>query len=81
VRKYGSGREIPRYVIRTELGEVDFGLCSSVVETDEEGRVLVKLLPYDLKYFQSLDPNFTLPSQVKKDKDGRPIIPVRGVTG
>ena len=31
VRREGSGREVPRYMIRTVLGEVDFGLSSVVV--------------------------------------------------
>jgi L-lysine 2,3-aminomutase len=45
VRREGSGREIPSYIIRTVLGEVDFGLSSMIVGQDAD--LSVKLLPYD----------------------------------
>jgi lysine 2,3-aminomutase len=35
VRREGSGREVPSYIIRTVLGEVDFGLSSTFVGQDE----------------------------------------------
>jgi L-lysine 2,3-aminomutase len=77
VRREGSGREVPRYIIRTPLGEVDFGLSSSVVGQNEA--LSVKLLPYDRDYFTALDPQFTWPANVVEDADGRPMIPVTGL--
>jgi L-lysine 2,3-aminomutase len=77
VRREGSGREIPRYIIRTPLGEVDFGLGSRFVG---QGRDLsVKLLPYDLAYFRSMAPDYAWPAEVTVDKDGSPIVPVGGL--
>ena len=77
VRREGSGREVPRYIIRTILGEVDFGLSSTVVGQNEA--LSVKLLPYDRDYFTAMDPHFTWPANVVEDTDGRPIIPVAGL--
>jgi hypothetical protein len=77
VRKDGSGREIPRYIILTELGEVDFGLTSRLSE--ENGRMLLKLLPYGLEYFKGMDPAYDWPPQVKIGADGKPILPVDGL--
>ena len=77
VRREGSGREIPRYIIRTPLGEVDFGLSSAIIG---EGRDLwVKLMPYTLDYFQALSAEFSWPEDVREDEDGRPITPVTGL--
>ncbi len=77
VRREGSGREIPRYIIRTALGEVDFGLSSRFEGGDSD--LSLKLLPYDLAYFKALDPNFSWPAQVSEDADGHPVIPVKGL--
>ena len=77
VRREGSGREVPRYIIRTVLGEVDFGLSSAFF--DEGRRPAVKLLPYDLSYFQAMSPGFTWPDGVREDDDGKPIVPVDGL--
>jgi L-lysine 2,3-aminomutase len=77
VRKDGSGREIPRYIILTELGEVDFGLTSKLSEAN--GRMSLKLLPYTLDYFKGMDPAYDWPAHVKIDTDGKPIIPVAGL--
>ena len=77
VRKDGSGREIPRYIILTELGEVDFGLTSRLSE--ENGGMALKLLPYTLDYFKGMDPTYDWPSHVRIDTDGKPIIPVAGL--
>jgi L-lysine 2,3-aminomutase len=78
VRRDGSGREIPRYIILTELGEVDFGLTSKMI--GDNGRVTVKLLPYDLDYFKGMDKAFSWPATVKLDQDDKPIVPVAGLT-
>jgi hypothetical protein len=78
VRRDGSGREIPRYMILTELGEVDFGLTSRWMK---EGDALwIKLLPYDLAYFQAIDPAYQWPQGVKTDIDGLPMVRVPGIT-
>jgi len=78
VRRDGSGREVPGYMIRTELGEVDFGLTSRMA--DDNGAVLVKLLPYDQDYFKSMDADFSWPETVKLDADGRPLVAVPGLS-
>jgi len=77
VRREGSGREVPRYIIRTVLGEADFGLSSTIVGEDEN--LSVKLLPYELSYFTALSPDFTWPDDIKEDVDGKPIAAVAGL--
>ncbi len=77
VRREGSGREVPRYIIRTVLGEVDFGLSSTIL--GREGDLSVKLLPYDLPYFTAMQPGFTWPADVSEDVDGKPVVPVAGL--
>jgi L-lysine 2,3-aminomutase len=77
VRREGSGREVPRYIIRTALGEVDFGLSSSIVGQGEN--LSLKLLCYDLAYFKGMSPDFTWPDDAREDVDGKPIITVQGL--
>jgi L-lysine 2,3-aminomutase len=77
VRREGSGREVPRYIIRTVLGEVDFGLSSAVTGRDTD--LSVKLLPYDLAYYKAMAPNFAWPAGVSEDSDGKPLVPVTGL--
>jgi len=77
VRREGSGREVPRYIIRTPLGEVDFGLSSTIV--GEDGNLSLKLLPYSLSYFKALSPTFTWPAGVRPDDDGHPVTQVVGL--
>ena len=77
VRREGSGREVPRYIIRTVLGEVDFGLSSAIAGEGEN--LTVKLLPYALSYFKALSPDFTWPDDITEDGDGKPIVPVAGL--
>jgi len=77
VRREGSGREIPRYIIRTVLGDVDFGLSSTIVGEGEN--LSVKLLPYELSYFTAISPGFTWPDDIKEDADGKPVVPVVGL--
>lgn len=78
IRRDGSGREIPRYIIRTPLGEADYGLTSSFITNN--GQVSVKLTCYDKDYFKSMDPGFDWPENVTADKNGKPIMPVIGLT-
>jgi L-lysine 2,3-aminomutase len=77
VRREGSGREVPRYIIRTVLGEVDFGLSSTIAGEGEN--LTVKLLPYELSYFQAISPEFTWPADTREDTDGKPIVSVAGL--
>jgi len=78
VRRDGSGREIPRYVVLTELGEVDFGLTSQISGKNEN--MTISLLPYDMDYFKAMDPAFAWPDHVATDDDGHPVVPVSGLT-
>jgi L-lysine 2,3-aminomutase len=77
VRREGSGREIPRYILRTPLGEVDFGLTSTFVSVGD--KLALKLLPYELSYFQGMDPDFSWPAGVRTDEAGRPIVGLKGI--
>jgi len=77
VRRQGSGREIPRYIIRTELGEADFGLTSRLY--NDKGELRIRLLPYSLSYYRQMDPDFSLPEYAKSDENGIPDIPVSGL--
>lgn len=77
VRQEGSGREIPRYILRTELGEVDFGLTSAI--TGKGSDLKATLLPYDVTYYRSMAKNFTWPSHVETTAEGHPVVPVTGL--
>ena len=77
VRREGSGREIPRYIIRTALGETDFGLSSTI--SGAHGDLSVKLLPYDQAYFKAMDQGFQWPEGVREDDDGHPVVAVNGL--
>jgi lysine 2,3-aminomutase len=78
IRREGSGREGPRYIIQTPLGEVYYGLTSSFIH--DNGTILLKLDSYTLPYFTDMDPNFTLPEDIYLDDDGRPVIHLSGIT-
>jgi L-lysine 2,3-aminomutase len=77
VRREGSGREIPRYIIQTPLGEVDFGLTSKMLDVD--GRIRLKLTPYDIDYYRALAPEFVWPNGVTVDPGGSPVVEVGGL--
>jgi L-lysine 2,3-aminomutase len=79
VRRLESGRAVPRYVVRTRLGEIDFGIVPRVFVADGD-TVRVCLRPHDLDYFRAIDPDFVWPVDVTTDADGHPLVPVRGVT-
>ena len=78
IRREGSGREGPRYIIQTPLGEVYYGLTSSFIH--EDGKILVKLDSYSLPYGQSMDPDFVLPEHIRLDTDGKPVMPITGLS-
>jgi L-lysine 2,3-aminomutase len=77
VRREGSGREGPRYILQTPLGEVYYGLTSSF-ETTEDG-VRMKCDSYDLSYYQEIEPDFILPEQYELDGEGKIIMSVAGL--
>ncbi len=77
VRRDGSGREIPRYVVLTELGDVDFGLTSKILT--DNGQMRLTLLPYTRDYYKSMDPEFEWPERVTTDHDGHPVLPISGL--
>jgi L-lysine 2,3-aminomutase len=79
LRTSGSGRELPRYVVRTPLGDADLELTALVIGSNDEGNALLKLLPYNKEYFTALDPDFSWPGGVETDDDGHPILAVGGL--
>jgi L-lysine 2,3-aminomutase len=79
IRRYESGRGIPRYIIRTGLGEVDFGLSSEVVGAGEDGTVSIRIFPYHLAYFRRMDPEYDWPEGITTDPEGHPIVSVPGI--
>ncbi len=76
VRREGSGREIPAYMIATELGEADYGLSTSFIR--ESDRLKVKLRCYDTSYYKEMDDAFSYPDSVETDDD-HPVLPVIGL--
>lgn len=79
MRQSESGRGLPRFIIRTALGEVDFGLTSEVIKSDDEGSIYIELLPYTLDYYQNMYSKFTWPENIQVSKNSHPIIPVPGL--
>lgn len=79
IRRYESGRSIPRFIISSLLGEVDFGITSEIMESDEEGRVFVKLLAYNEAYYKRFYNKFEWPDNVRLDNDGYPVIAIPGL--
>ncbi len=77
IRREGSGREGPRYILQTPLGEVYYGLTSSFIHGDDGIRV--KLDSYSLPYFRDMYPEYQLPENVEIGEDGKPVIPVSGL--
>jgi lysine 2,3-aminomutase len=77
VRREGSGREIPRYIIATPLGEVDYGLTSSFAR--EKDAVKITLTCYDQAYYTSMEPGFRFPDDVTVSRDGHPVVMVPGL--
>ncbi len=81
LRLAGSGRELPKFIVHTALGEVDFGLTGEILAGDEEkGSLRVRLLPYDGDYYRSMNPRFRFPKGTEIDEDGHPIVEVGGLT-
>ncbi len=77
VRREGSGREIPRYIIATPLGEVDYGLTSFMIR--EGDAVSVELRCYDQAYYASMAPGFRFPEGTPLSENGHPVVPIPGL--
>jgi hypothetical protein len=80
VRRHGSGREVPRYLLLTPLGEVDYAIAPRIFRPVGDDAVGVTLRPHDLAYFQRIDPDFEWPEAVTVDEDGHPTVSVGGVS-
>jgi len=78
LRRHQSGREIPLYVVRTPVGEVDFNLGGIITSSGPE-TVHMKLLPYSLEYYRRMDPHFQLPAGMLL-KNGTIVAPIKGLT-
>jgi L-lysine 2,3-aminomutase len=77
VRKDGSGREIPRYIIMTPLGEVDFGLSSSFYKSADG--LWAKLAPYTIEYYRNMDADFKWPEHIQIIGEN-PAVKIDGLT-
>ncbi len=77
VRREGSGREVPRYIIKTVVGEVDFGLSSGLEGHGEN--LSVVLSPYDLEYFKAISADFQWPEGVEVNTEGTPVARISGL--
>jgi len=77
VRREGSGREIPRYIIATPLGEVDYGLTSTMQRSGDG--VKLSLGCFDLAYYKRLDDRFEFPAGVEVDDSGSPVVRITGL--
>jgi lysine 2,3-aminomutase len=78
LRRNGSGRELPRLIISTELGEVDFGPGCHIRRGPERGTAEITLWPYTLDYFRAMDPAFSWPDGVREDQ-GHPVVTMPGL--
>jgi KamA family protein len=79
LRRAGSGREIPRLMISTELGEVDFGPGCRIRPGATPDVVEITMWPYTLDYFRSLDPSFNWPDGVREEA-GCPVVRMPGLS-
>jgi hypothetical protein len=80
LRRHGSGRELPRLIVQTALGECDFGLTGVPVRFGGNGGVAFRLLGVGLDDLRALNPDAELPAGVELDDGGHPVVPVRGMT-
>ncbi len=78
LRRTGSGRELPRLIVSTELGEVDFGPGCHIRPGPERGTAEITLWPYTLDYFRAMDPAFEWPEGVRED-GGYPVVTTPGL--
>ena len=76
VRREGSGREIPRYIISTDYGEVDYGLTSSFIPGQKECKI--RLDCYDKAYYLEMNPYYAFSQELEFD-DEKPVVEVAGL--
>jgi len=76
VRREGSGREIPRYIISTKYGEVDYGLSSSFIHRQDTCKI--RLDCYDKSYFLEMNPYYTFAKEVEFDNE-KPVVELLGL--
>ncbi len=79
IRRHLSGRGVPRYVLRTRLGEIDFSLAPRIFVRDGELN-RVRMRPHNLELFRGIDPKFAWPQDVVVDSDGFPLVPILGLS-
>ncbi|MDF1525919.1 MAG: radical SAM protein [bacterium] len=77
VRREGSGREIPTYVISTKHGEVDYGLSSTLMPDEKRG-CKIKLDCYDKAYYLEMNPYYAFSQDTEFD-DEKPVVEVTGL--
>jgi len=80
IRRLGSGREIPCYVILTALGEFDYGISSHLVGSDSANRALIALDALPLDELETLFDGRIDRSKIDEEGDS-PIIAVPGLCG
>jgi hypothetical protein len=80
LRRDGSGRELPRLILQTDLGEHDFGLTAVPIRRGADGSLAFRLLAADLDGLRELDSTFELPRGLELDADGHPVVAVPGMT-
>ena len=78
LRRRGSGREMPRWIVATPLGEADLGLTTEIAERDPAG-VRLRLLAVTPADLRGLDPRWTPPAGVEVAADGRAVVSVPGL--
>lgn len=78
VRRNGSGREVPRYLVYTELGEVDFSISPRLF-TLENDTLYATLRPHNINFYKSINKEYKYPESVQLTEEGHPIIPVKGL--
>jgi len=78
LRRNGSGRELPRLIIWTELGDVDFGPGCHIRPGPERGTAEITLWPYTMDYFTAMDPAFEWPDGAREE-GGFPVVTLPGL--
>ena len=77
IRREGSGREGPRYIIQSPLGEVYYGLTSSFSMKDDQ--VFMTMDSYNQDYYLKMDPDFVLPEGIEFVEDNKPGMALPGL--
>ncbi|MFW6311126.1 MAG: radical SAM protein [Nanoarchaeota archaeon] len=73
LRKNGSGREIPRYYIKTKLGAVIFGIGTEFFRRDN--KIYAKLLSYTIDDLKQIDKDFTW----EDIKENNPVVEIKNI--